>query len=96
MNNELSMALADAPKSLRDEFYRMRDILNAEHLSFEDALNIAKGCHDYSGGYRFDNDLLDAFHAGISVVVNSLKAAKERDQSDYQTVALLSIGRSEK
>lgn len=32
------------------------------------ALNIAKGCHDYGGGYRDSPELLAAFHHGMDIL----------------------------
>lgn len=57
-------------------------------------LNVARGCHDYGGGYR---DLVqsDAFHHGVQTVINALEhAVKEPDC--LQVRMLESIGRKEK
>jgi len=63
----------------------------------DDAITIAKGCLDYGGGYRCDEDLLKAFHHGIQTVVNALAAAKkaaETGADDTQVNALRRMGNS--
>ena len=37
--------------------------------TFRDAIQLAQGCHDYSGGYG-GTPCAEAFHAGIGTVVN--------------------------
>lgn len=46
-------------------------------LTFDDAVKIAKGCFDYGGVYRADEDELEIFHHGIQTVINSLEREKD-------------------
>lgn len=55
-------------------------------------VRIARGCLDYGGGYRSDEDMLSAFHGGIQTVINALEAAAKNDPSDTQVNALERIG----
>lgn len=61
-------------------------------LDFSDALQIARGCSDYSGGYRGDPALFEAYQAGIATVVAALTAAAERGLQDRQVQVLHGIG----
>lgn len=55
-------------------------------------LNIARGCHDYGGGYR-EPAQAEIFHHGIQTVINSLEAAA-KPGNDTQVNALERIGRN--
>ena len=57
----------------------------------ERLLNVARGCHDYGGGYSSPT-VYDAFHHGIQTVINALEAAAKNDASDLQVNVLESIG----
>ena len=61
-------------------------------------LNVARGCHDYGGGYRGDDDITQAqasaFHHGIQTVINALEAALRHDPHDLQTKVLEAVGSS--
>lgn len=60
--------------------------------TIEICLNIAKGCHDYQGGYRNKEDN-EIFHHGIQTVVNCLtRLSKDQDLSDTQLNTIHSIG----
>jgi hypothetical protein len=59
-------------------------------LTFLDALRLAKGCHDYSGGYG-GTPCAEAFHAGIGTVVNVLSDAAS-GKWDYQLQAVYDEG----
>ena len=61
-------------------------------LSHDDALKIAKGCFDYSGGYRADKGELEIFHHGIQTVINALEGARKTGLSDLQSRVLHRIG----
>lgn len=61
-------------------------------LAFSDALQIARGCSDYSGGYRADPALFEAYQAGIATVVAALTAAADRGLQDRQVQVLHCIG----
>ena len=52
-------------------------------------LNIARGCHDYGGGYK-DKREADVYHHGIQTVINALEAAAKGDS--FQLRALESVG----
>lgn len=56
-------------------------------------LFVAKGCHDYGGGYR-DPKQAEIYHHGIQTVVNALTAFLA-DQNDTQVNALERIGTQE-
>ena len=64
-------------------------------LSFSDALHIARGCTDYGGGYRGNDDLFRAFQDGILTVAAALDAASKRGLEDSQVSALHWIGKGE-
>lgn len=60
-------------------------------LGFGDALLIARGCHDYSGGHHTDGHY-DAYHHGIQTVINVLEAAEKAGLNDTQVAAVWCIG----
>ena len=60
-------------------------------LGFGDALRIARGCHDYSGGHHTDGHY-DAYHHGIQTVINVLEAAEKAGLNDTQVAAVWCIG----
>jgi hypothetical protein len=64
------------------------------HLTFQDALGIAVGCHDYQGGYS-DNKEREVFHHGIQTVVQALQGAAINGLADQQVRVLLDIGRAQ-
>jgi hypothetical protein len=53
-------------------------------------LNIARGCHDYNGGYNSQLVESQIYHHGIQTVINALEAAVRK--ADLQTDVLESIG----
>lgn len=55
-------------------------------------LTVAKGCFDYGGGYRADDEKLKIFHHGIQTVINALAAAMEHGLDDTQVAALYCAG----
>ena len=61
-------------------------------LTFEDALQIARGCTDYGGGYRSNAEHFEIYQHGIQTVINALTAASETGLKDTQTRALHSMG----
>jgi hypothetical protein len=61
-------------------------------LGFADALRIARGCTDYGGGYRGDDEEFAIYQHGIQTVINSLTAAAERGLADTQVLALHAMG----
>lgn len=61
-------------------------------LTFEDALRVARGCTDYSGGYRYDKELYEAYQDGIGTVIGALEKLKQNGLSDSQTRVLHRIG----
>lgn len=64
-------------------------------LSFDDAIRIARGCFDYSGGYRSNDGELAIYHHGIQTVINALNGAKSSGLSDLQSKVLHTIGSDE-
>lgn len=50
-------------------------------------LNVARGCHDYGGGYK-DPVSAEIYHHGIATVISALEAAAKNDPSDGQVNAL--------
>lgn len=61
-------------------------------LTFEDALKIAQGCLDYSGGYRGDARMFEAYRDGIHTVIAALQKADRNGLADSQTRTLHAIG----
>ena len=53
----------------------------SKQLTFDDAINMAHGCFDYSGG-----------HDGIQTVINVLEAAKKSGLEDTQVRAVHAVG----
>ena len=66
--------------------------MKKEILSFDDALKIAKGCHDYGGGYR-DDKKYEIFHHGIQTVINALERTKSKGLKDLQSAVLYNSGK---
>lgn len=64
-------------------------------LTFEDALQISRGCKDYGGGYR-DGEHYEAFQHGIETVIRVLSFAKTSGIKDSQIATLYAIGAEEK
>ncbi len=60
----------------------------------ERLLNVARGCHDYGGGYREDREALEIYHYGIRTVIDALEAARKGDPKDTQVNTLERIGRA--
>jgi regulator of replication initiation timing len=86
---------------------RMHDAAKREealnHLAIENAalredkarlVNIARGCHDYGGGYK-DKAESEIYHHGIQTVINSLEAA-EQHGTNLQLQVLEMIGAKER
>jgi len=63
-------------------------------LTFEDALRIARGCTDYSGGHRSDPEHYKIYQEGIWTVIRTLESAKEKGLDDPQIKALHSLSES--
>lgn len=57
----------------------------------ESCLKIAKGCHDYNGGYHDKRDS-EAYHHGIQTVINALESYTRNGFDDFQVKVLHSIG----
>ena len=68
--------------------------MSAGRLTLADAIQIARGCLDYGGGYRSSDRDLEIFHHGIQTVCNALTAAKEQGLGDTQVEALHSMGKA--
>lgn len=67
----------------------------AEPCAVVRLLNVARGCHDYGGGYR-DPKEAEVFHHGIQTVINSLESAAKNDPDNYQVNVLEQIGAAQK
>lgn len=61
-------------------------------MTVEQLLQVARGCRDYGGGYRHDNNLYEAYQHGIGTVIRALTHALE-NQNDAQVRALLMMGK---
>lgn len=77
-------------RMLRPQLLLMCDLLDAKTREVETLkaeaerlVNVARGCHDYGGGYRAPSDY-EIFHHGIQTVINALEAAQKNDPEDYQ------------
>jgi hypothetical protein len=64
--------------------------LNRKAALCDQLVNIARGCHDYGGGYREPSES-EIYHHGIQTVVNALEAAL-KDPNAFQVRMLESIG----
>jgi hypothetical protein len=60
-------------------------------LTFEDALQIARGCKDYGSEYR-SGDHYEAFQHGIQTVINLLDRTKFSGIKDPQIARIYAIG----
>jgi len=64
-------------------------------LGFEDAVRLARGCHDYNGGHHTDGHY-EAYHHGIQTVINVLEHAAKDGLNDTQVAAVWIIGGQER
>jgi len=85
------------PKKYRtlsdDEILRVVEALEQmPKLTFDDALQIARGCTDYGGGYRFEPEKMRIYQHGIQTVINALTGAAENGLEDMQVAALHVMG----
>ena len=62
----------------------------ATELNYDDAIKIARGCFDYSGGHRDGERKI--FHHGIQTVCQALEGTKKNGLSDLQSAFLHSLG----
>lgn len=92
---------SDNAYGIRDAYHNRTDCVRDEPtpkpatLTYEDALRIAKGCFDYSGGHGSDRNRLDIFHHGIQTVINALEGAQKSGLSDLQSQVLHHLGKQE-
>ena len=63
-----------------------------QNLTFEDALRIARGCTDYGGGYRSNDEHYEIYQHGINTVITALMTASKTGLEDTQTRALHVMG----
>ena len=63
-----------------------------QNLTFEDALWIARGCTDYGGGYRSNDEHYEIYQHGINTVITALMTASKTGLEDTQTRALHVMG----
>lgn len=91
-SDELLRAELHAEKKRTDDNL---DMVNAVASKFSAdkirLLNVAKGCHDYGGGYREPRDA-EIFHHGIDTVITALAAAIKNDPNDLQVAILENVG----
>lgn len=78
---------------LRSEIADLRQQVETAKNIGTRLLNVAKGCHDYGGGYREKRDA-EIFHHGIDTVIAALTAAIQNDPSDLQVAILERVGAS--
>jgi hypothetical protein len=62
---------------------------DAPHPTFQDAIRLAEGCHDYSGGHSGAEG--EAWHGAIDTVVAVLKKATDGPW-DSQAMAVFGVG----
>jgi hypothetical protein len=62
---------------------------DAAHPTFQDAITLAQGCHDYLGGHSGAEG--EAWHGAIDTVVGVLKGATDGPW-DSQTMAVFGVG----
>lgn len=65
-------------------------VADGSALSFADAVRMARGCFDYSGGHRGQD--LETYRHGIQTVLNVLEAAQKRGLEDTQVCAIYRVG----
>jgi hypothetical protein len=58
--------------------------------ALDKAIQVARGCRDYGGGYRTEKDL-DIYHHGMNTVERSLTALRDKPE-DTQIQAVLRMG----
>jgi len=75
------------------EEYKDAELKEAKEM-IDNCINIAKGCHDYGGGYR-DEQEANIYHHGIQTVVNCLEAFKKKGLNDLQVRVCRDIGKSD-
>ena len=61
-------------------------------LTFDDALRIARGCTDYGGGHRSNQEHYEIYQHGIKTVITALTAAANNGLEDTQVKALHVMG----
>lgn len=94
---------AGARDAYRDAGRRLRSALSSSPsaddegrgratLGFDDALRIARGCTDYGGGHRGNEEHFAIYQHGIGTVITALTAAAERGLADTQIRVLHRIG----
>lgn len=79
-----------------DALTAVRNHLLAESVGVapgRDLLAVARGCHDYGGGYGGDPSAAEVFHHGIQTVINALEGASKGNPADSQVNALEVMGR---
>lgn len=72
---EETIAKADAQPDATFHAPVEADAVAETPLTWDLVLSIARGCVDYGGGYRSDDEKLAIFHHGIQTVVNALESA---------------------
>ena len=65
---------------------------NEMELTFDDALRIARGCTDYGGGHRSNQEHYEIYQHGIKTVITALTAAANNGLEDTQVKALHVMG----
>ena len=81
--------LAAAPILLQQQATELAALRKPPHPTFLDAIRLAQGCHDYSGGHSGQQG--EAFQDGVGTVVAVLKKAAVGPW-DSQTMAVFGIG----
>jgi len=66
--------------------------MELDEKTLQTCLNIAKGCHDYQGGYHDKNEN-EIYHHGIQTVINCLeRLVKDKNLNNTQLNVVHSIG----
>jgi hypothetical protein len=81
--------LRSAATLLKQQEAELAALRNAARPTYQDAIRLAQGCHDYSGGHTGPEG--QAWHGAIDTVVNVLKRSSEGPW-DSQTRAVFGVG----
>lgn len=71
----------------------MEECSDGEYVKADDVLAVIKGCWDYGGGYRGNDEHMEIYRHGMQTILNSMNAALKSDPSDTQSNAVLWMGR---
>jgi hypothetical protein len=86
---DTGLRVVRASYTLQQQQAELAALRDAPHPTFQDAIKLAQGCHDYSGGHSGTEG--EAWHGAIDTVVAALKRAAIKPW-DCQLKAVYGIG----